>query len=82
MNAFSRPERSVHNLVYLRKIMYNIPRIKKALINRDIVEQRETGLYISDPIFNKWFRRFYGIALTFLLKKYCVCADKNVYYGV
>lgn len=36
----------------------NIPRIKKALIDRDIVEQRETGLYISDPIFNKWFRRF------------------------
>lgn len=36
----------------------NIPRIKKALIDRDIVEQRETGLYISDPIFNKWFKRF------------------------
>ncbi|MBR5411642.1 MAG: hypothetical protein IK114_01180 [Fibrobacter sp.] len=36
----------------------NIARIKKVLIDRDLVEQRESGLYISDPIFNKWFRRF------------------------
>ena len=36
----------------------NISRIKKALIDRDLVELRDTGLYISDPIFNKWFKRF------------------------
>lgn len=36
----------------------NITRIKKVLIDRDLIEKRETGLYISDPIFNKWFKRF------------------------
>ena len=36
----------------------NVSRIKKVLIDRDLVELRETGLYISDPVFNKWFKRF------------------------
>lgn len=35
----------------------NIARIKKTLIDRDLIEQRENGLYISDPIFTKWFKR-------------------------
>jgi len=35
----------------------NVSRIRKVLIDRDLVEQRETGLYIGDPVFNKWFRR-------------------------
>lgn len=36
----------------------NVARIKKVLIDRDLVQQRETGLYISDPLFKKWFRNF------------------------
>lgn len=36
----------------------NIVRLKKVLLDRDLVEERETGLYISDPVFKKWFLRF------------------------
>jgi len=35
----------------------NISKVKKILIDRDLVEVRETGLFISDPVFQMWFRR-------------------------
>lgn len=35
----------------------NIARIRDVLIDRDLVELREDGLYISDPVFKKWFKR-------------------------
>ena len=36
----------------------NVNKIKKILIDRDLVEVRESGLYISDPVFQMWFERF------------------------
>ena len=36
----------------------NVNKIKKILIDRDLVEVRESGLHISDPVFQMWFKRF------------------------
>ncbi|WP_173475438.1 ATP-binding protein [Fibrobacter succinogenes] len=36
----------------------NISKVKKILIDRDLVEVRENGLYISDPVFQMWFRKY------------------------
>lgn len=33
----------------------NLPKLKKALIEREIIEVTETGLYIADPLFKLWF---------------------------
>ena len=35
----------------------NITRLKNALIEREIVELREGGYYIADPLFKIWFKR-------------------------
>lgn len=35
----------------------NLPKLKKTLIEREIVEQTEQGLYIADPLFKVWFSR-------------------------
>lgn len=35
----------------------NLVKLKKALIEREIIEQTEEGLYISDPLFELWFKR-------------------------
>ena len=35
----------------------NLVKLKKALIEREIIEQTEEGLYISDPLFEIWFKR-------------------------
>lgn len=35
----------------------NLVKSKKALIEREIVEQTEDGLFISDPLFERWFKR-------------------------
>ena len=35
----------------------NLVKLKSALIEREIIEQREEGLYISDPLFELWFKR-------------------------
>lgn len=35
----------------------NLVKLKKALIEREIVEQTEDGLFISDPLFERWFKR-------------------------
>lgn len=34
----------------------NVGRIRKALVDRDLVEIRENGLYFCDPVFGLWFR--------------------------
>jgi hypothetical protein len=36
----------------------NITKVKKILIDRDLIEMRESGLFISDPVFQMWFKRF------------------------
>ena len=33
----------------------NLPKLKNALIEREIIEVTETGLYIADPLFKLWF---------------------------
>jgi hypothetical protein len=33
----------------------NLPKLKKALIEREMIEVTETGLYIADPLFKLWF---------------------------
>ncbi len=33
----------------------NLPKLKKALIEREIIEVTETGCYIADPLFKLWF---------------------------
>lgn len=35
----------------------NITRLKSALIEREIIELREEGYYIADPLFKIWFKR-------------------------
>ena len=35
----------------------NLSKLKKALIDREIVELTESGLYIADPLFLLWFKR-------------------------
>jgi hypothetical protein len=35
----------------------NLAKLKNALIEREILEQTEGGLFISDPLFEVWFRR-------------------------
>jgi len=35
----------------------NLVKLKKALIEREIVEENEQGLFIADPLFLLWFRR-------------------------
>ena len=34
----------------------NFPKLKKALIEREIIDETETGLYLSDPLFSIWFK--------------------------
>ena len=40
----------------------NLVKLKKALIEREIIEQTEDGLFISDPLFERWFKPGDGIA--------------------
>lgn len=35
----------------------NLVKLKKALIEREIIEQTEDGLFISDPLFERWFKQ-------------------------
>ena len=35
----------------------NLSKLKSALVEREIVEQTETGFYIADPLFQRWFER-------------------------
>lgn len=35
----------------------NVDRIKKALIERELIEERPDGTYISDVVFRQWFER-------------------------
>ncbi|MBQ9645053.1 MAG: ATP-binding protein [Prevotella sp.] len=35
----------------------NVDRIKKALIERELIEERSDGIYISDVVFRQWFER-------------------------
>lgn len=34
----------------------NFPKLKKALVEREIIDETETGLYLSDPLFSIWFK--------------------------
>ena len=33
----------------------NLPKLKKALIEREIIDDTESGIFLSDPLFSKWF---------------------------
>ena len=35
----------------------NLVKLKKALIEREILETTETGYYLADPLFPLWFQR-------------------------
>ena len=35
----------------------NITRIKESLIEKELIEDKNTGIYLSDPLFAKWFRK-------------------------
>ena len=35
----------------------NLPKIKKALVEREIIETSEKGIHIADPLFKLWFSR-------------------------
>jgi DNA-binding transcriptional regulator LsrR (DeoR family) len=37
--------------------MSNISKLKKALVDRDIVEITESGCHLADPLFKLWFIR-------------------------
>jgi hypothetical protein len=34
----------------------NLPKLKKALIEREFIEETESGLFLSDPLFGVWFK--------------------------
>ena len=34
----------------------NLPKLKKALIEREFIEETESGLFLSDPLFAVWFK--------------------------
>ena len=34
----------------------NLPKLKKVLIEREFVEETESGLFLSDPLFAVWFK--------------------------
>lgn len=34
----------------------NLPKLKKALIEREIIDETESGLFLSDPLFAVWFK--------------------------
>jgi len=34
----------------------NLPKLKKALIEREFIDETESGLYLSDPLFAVWFK--------------------------
>ena len=33
----------------------NLPKLKKALVEREIIDETDTGLFLSDPLFAVWF---------------------------
>ena len=35
----------------------NVVRIKKALIEKELIEERQDGTYLSDAVFELWFKR-------------------------
>ncbi len=35
----------------------NLPKIKKALVDKEMIETSEKGIYIADPLFKLWFSR-------------------------
>ncbi len=35
----------------------NLPKLKKALVDREIIEINENGCFIADPLFQQWFSR-------------------------
>jgi hypothetical protein len=35
----------------------NLPKLKKALVEREFIEETESGLFLSDPLFAIWFKR-------------------------
>lgn len=35
----------------------NLPKLKKALIDREFLDETESGLFISDPLFSIWFKQ-------------------------
>ena len=35
----------------------NIARIKDALIEKELIEERKEGIYFADPVFESWFKR-------------------------
>ena len=34
----------------------NLPKLKKTLIEREFIEETESGLFLSDPLFVVWFK--------------------------
>ena len=34
----------------------NLPKLQKALVEREIIEVTESGIYLADPLFAYWFR--------------------------
>lgn len=38
----------------------NFARIKNALMEKELIEERKDGLYLSDPIFKIWFNSNYN----------------------
>ena len=34
----------------------NLPKLKKTLIEREFIEETESGLFLSDPLFAVWFK--------------------------
>ena len=34
----------------------NLPKLQKALVEREITEVTESGIYLADPLFAYWFR--------------------------
>ena len=35
----------------------NLPKLKQSLTDREIIETTEEGIFLSDPLFQIWFKR-------------------------
>ena len=47
-----------HKLVYFKNNAYictRIARIKEALLDRELIETDQDGVYLEDPVFRMWF---------------------------
>ena len=62
MERLARYEKYQGQEVKMEQIIHsqarsNLPKLQKALVEREIIEVTESGIYLADPLFAYWFKR-------------------------